>query len=109
LQVAGIYHLKTQGETTWYDSACAILEEAAQFSPEVSWFADATSRRPFITRRLIPISSAEYPTPAPRPAFSVLSYSRLIRTFGFGLPDWRSQLRLVVEPQCIALLQASRL
>ena len=109
LPVSGIYHLTAQGETTWYDFACAILEEAAQFSPEVLWFADATSRRPLITRRVIPISSAEYPTPAPRPAFSVLSNSRLIRTFGIALPDWRSQLRRVFDSQCIASLQAPRL
>jgi dTDP-4-dehydrorhamnose reductase len=109
LAVSGIYHLTAQGETTWYDFACAILEEAAQFSRQASWFAEATSRRALITRRVIPISSAEYPTPAPRPAFSVLSNSRLIRTFGIALPDWRSQLRRVFDSQCIAPLQAPRL
>lgn len=108
LPVSGIYHLTAQGQTTWYGFACAILEEAAQFSPDVLWFADATSRRPLITRRVIPISSAEYPTPAPRPAFSVLSNSRLIRTFGIALPDWRSQLRRVFDSHCVAPLPALR-
>ena len=49
------------------------------------------------------ISSAEYPLPAPRPAFSI---SCLIQTSGFGLADWRSQLRLVYESKCIVPLQA---
>jgi dTDP-4-dehydrorhamnose reductase len=106
LPVAGIYHLTAQGETTWYDFACAILEEAARASREVSWIADATSRRPLITRRVIPICSAEHPTPAPRPAYSVLSNSRLLQTFGIALPDWRSQLRLVFDSQCAARSQA---
>ena len=109
LPVSGIYHLTAQGEGTWYDFACAILEEAAQFSRAASWFAEATSQRPLITRRVIAISSAEYPTPAPRPAFSVLSNSRLTRTFGIALPDWRSQLRRVFDSRCIAPLQAPRL
>jgi len=91
-QVSGIYHLTAGGETTWYDFACAILEEAACISPEIPWFAEATKRRPIIANRILPITTAEYPTPASRPACSVLSNSRLNQTFGFHLPDWRTQL-----------------
>ena len=109
LPVSGIYHLTAQGETTWYDFASAILEEAGQCSREAPWFAEATSRRPLITQRIIPISSAEYPTPAPRPAFSVLSNSRLMQTFGVALPDWRSQLRRVFASNCTVPSPASRL
>lgn len=97
--VSGIYHLSAAGEVTWYDFACAILEEAAHFLPDIFWFDEATSRKPLITKRVIPITTAEYPTPALRPAFSVLSNSRLTRTFGVGLPDWRTQLRLVFGPK----------
>jgi dTDP-4-dehydrorhamnose reductase len=92
-QVGGVYHLTAGGTTTWYDFACAILEEAAQMCPDVPWFAEATRRRPIIARRIVPISTTEYRTAASRPAWSILSTSRLTRTFGFGLPEWRSQLR----------------
>jgi len=96
--VSGIYHLTAAGETSWYDFARAILEQAAHLAPTVEWFAEATRGRPLITRRITPITTAEYPTPAARPAFSVLSNSHLIQTFGIGLPDWRARLRLVFEP-----------
>ena len=99
LRVSGIYHLTAAGETTWYDFARAILEEAFHLSPAVEWFEEATRGRPLITRRIIPITTAEYPTPAARPAFSVLSNSHLIRTFGVELPHWREQLHLMFEPE----------
>ncbi len=91
-EVSGIYHLTAGGETTWYDFACAILEEAAYISPEVPWFAEATKRRPIIASGILPITTAQYRTPASRPTYSVLSNSRLIQTFGYHLPDWRTQL-----------------
>jgi dTDP-4-dehydrorhamnose reductase len=97
--VSGIYHLTAAGETTWYDFARAILEEAPHLSPTVEWFKEATRDRPLITKQIIPITTADYPTPAARPAFSVLSNSRLIRTFGIELPHWRVQLGLVFEPE----------
>jgi dTDP-4-dehydrorhamnose reductase len=97
--VSGIYHLTAAGETTWFDFARAILEEAAHLSPTVEWFEETTRGRPLITRRIIPITTAEYPTRAARPAFSVLSNSHLIQTFGIGLPDWRTQVHLVFEPE----------
>jgi dTDP-4-dehydrorhamnose reductase len=95
--VSGTYHLTAAGATTWYEFARAILDEAAQISPNVPWFAEATQGRPLITKRLIPITTAEYPLPASRPHHSVLSNSRLNQTFGIGLPDWRTQLRHIFE------------
>jgi dTDP-4-dehydrorhamnose reductase len=98
-RVSGIYHLTAAGETSWYDFAGAILEEAAHLSPAVEWFEEATRSRPLITRRIIPITTAEYPTPVARPAFSALSNSHLIRTFGLELPHWRAQLHLMFESE----------
>jgi len=93
--VSGIYHMTAGGETTWYDFTNAILEEAAKTPAATPWFAAATSSLPLITRRVIPITTDEYPTPARRPAYSVLSNARLNRTFSIQLPDWRKQLHSV--------------
>jgi dTDP-4-dehydrorhamnose reductase len=70
---AGLYHLCAQGSTTWYDFACAILAG----NPEV---------------RVVPITTADYPTPARRPAYAVLDARRFARVFGFAMPDWRASL-----------------
>ncbi len=93
--VGGIYHMTAAGETSWYDFANAILEEAAKTPATSPWLAAATSNLPLIVRRVIPITANEYPTPARRPAYSVLSNSRLNRTFSLQLPDWRKQLNSV--------------
>jgi dTDP-4-dehydrorhamnose reductase len=93
--VSGIYHMTAGGETSWYDFAKAILEEAALIPATTPWFAAVTGNLPLITRRVIPISTNEYPTPARRPAYSVLSNARLTRTFSLQLPDWRKQLHSV--------------
>jgi dTDP-4-dehydrorhamnose reductase len=92
----GIYHMTAAGMTNWYDFALAILEEAALVPPDVPWFEAATGGKPLIARRIVPISTQEYPTPARRPQYSVLSNSRLVRDFGIELPHWRSQLRSAV-------------
>jgi dTDP-4-dehydrorhamnose reductase len=96
-KVSGTYHMTAAGETTWYDFTKAILEEAAHASQDLSWFAAATQGRPLLARRIVPITASEYGSHTPRPAYSVLSNSRLTQTFGVALPDWRTQLR-----QCFA-------
>jgi dTDP-4-dehydrorhamnose reductase len=58
----------------------------------VAWFAAATAGRPLAARRIIPIATEQYPTPARRPVYSVLSNARLRQAFGFELPDWKAQL-----------------
>jgi len=88
----GTYHMTAGGQTTWYRFAKAILEVAAKVPKEVAWFSAATRGKPLISRRVLPISTAEYPTPASRPAYSVLSNSRLMEKFGVSLPDWRTGL-----------------
>jgi dTDP-4-dehydrorhamnose reductase len=92
-EMAGMYHMTAAGETNWYEFAKAILGEASRMPHSAPWFAAATGGRPFVARRIIPISTGEYSTPARRPAYSLLSNSRLTRTFGVQLPEWRTQLR----------------
>ena len=89
---SGIYHMTAAGETTWFDFAQAILEQSRTIDAGAPWFASATNRLPLITRQIIPIPATEYPTPASRPAYSVLSNERLARTFSVRLPDWQTQL-----------------
>ncbi len=47
--------------------------------------------------RVLPIGTADYPTPAARPAYSVLDCSALRRDFGIELPDWRAGLATVLD------------
>ncbi|HAT33128.1 MAG TPA: dTDP-4-dehydrorhamnose reductase [Janthinobacterium sp.] len=74
----GLYHLSSQGSTSWFGFTQAILEAAK------------------IDCRLIPIPAAEYPLPAPRPVNSRLSCERLMARF-CELPDWKDALRLCLE------------
>jgi dTDP-4-dehydrorhamnose reductase len=74
----GIYNLSSQGSTSWFGFARAILSE---LMPDVS---------------VKPISSAQYKTAARRPAYSVLDGSKLKATFGVALPHWEEALRQVI-------------
>jgi dTDP-4-dehydrorhamnose reductase len=76
----GLYHATAAGETTWYGFAQAIFNEMAR------------RHRGARVPRLVPITTREYPTPARRPANSVLSNARLLDTFGVSIPDWRRGL-----------------
>jgi dTDP-4-dehydrorhamnose reductase len=91
--VSGTYHMSAGGETTWDGFGAAILEEIRNAAPGAPWIAAATGGRPIIARRVLPITSAEYPQTACRPAYSVLSNLRLTRTFGTTMPHWRTQLQ----------------
>jgi dTDP-4-dehydrorhamnose reductase len=79
-QQSGLYHLSSGGATTWHAFACAIL---------------GNPLRP----RIVPITTAQYPTPARRPAYAVLATAKFERTFGFALPSWQDALaRCLREP-----------
>jgi len=89
----GIYHMTAEGETSWYEFTKAILEEASRETEHLSWVNAATKGMPLLTKQVLPITTAEYPTTAHRPAYSVLSTRRLHDCFGVRLPPWRAQLR----------------
>ncbi len=97
--LGGTYHMTAAGVTTWYDFAEAILQEASATPASSSWLASALGGLPLRAKRVTPITTAEYPTPARRPAYSVLSNSKLAKVFGIELPDWRIQLHRAFADQ----------
>jgi len=92
-EVSGTYHMSAAGQTTWYDFAKAIIEKAKANSHSLEWLAVATQGRKLIAQRIIPVSAEEFGSPTPRPAYSILSNSRLNQTFGVALADWNDQLQ----------------
>lgn len=70
----GIYHYTDDGECSWYDFACHILR---------------TAHPTCIVR---PIPTADYPTPAARPAYSVLDKTRIRQAYGVSIPRWQDSL-----------------
>jgi dTDP-4-dehydrorhamnose reductase len=89
---SGTYHMTAGGSGSWYDFTRAILDEASRVPANTPWLTAATQGRSLVAKRVLPITTDQYPTPARRPAYSVLSNSRLNRTFGIELPDWREQV-----------------
>ena len=83
---SGVYHATAAGETTWFGFAQAIFDECAR-----------QRRLDFTPPRLTPIATHEYPTPARRPANSVLSSEKLQAALGVRIPDWRRGLEDVVS------------
>lgn len=84
-ETAGIYHYTNSGVTSWYDFAVAIFEEAKQLG------------FPLKIQRVVPISTAEYPTPARRPAYSVLNTKKISAILGTHPPHWRQSLRKMLS------------
>jgi dTDP-4-dehydrorhamnose reductase len=94
--VSGTYHMTAGGSTNWSEFAAAIIQHASaatEGKKQPAWLVTALNGASLMTRHIVPITTAEYPTPARRPPYSVLSNERLAETFGFRLPDWRAQLR----------------
>ena len=71
----GIYHYSNEGVTSWYDFATAIFE--------LSHTAVKT----------LPLRTAEYPTKATRPAYSVMDKSKVKKELGVAIPHWRTSLQ----------------
>ena len=78
---SGIYHATASGATTWFGFAGAIFEGRRR-----------ALGGEFRIPTLVPITTAQYPTPARRPKNSVLSNAKLENVFGVRLGDWREGL-----------------
>lgn len=79
----GIFHAASAGSTSWHGFAVALFEEASRYGVAVPEIAA--------------IATADWPTPAKRPANSRLDCAKLERVFGVRLPEWRDGLRRTVE------------
>lgn len=82
---SGTWHLTASGETSWHGFAEAIFEGAVA--------RGLIARSPMVE----PIATADYPTPARRPAYSRLDTDTLQRDFDIELPDWRQGLDRVLD------------
>ena len=80
--IPGIYHFSNEGVISWYDFTKAIHRIAGITSCHVR-----------------PLHTAEYPTPAARPHYSVLDKTKIKQTYGIEVPYWEDSLR-----ECITLL-----
>ena len=78
---SGLFHLVADGETSWHGFASAIVAH----------------RGGLRVKHITPITTADYPTPARRPANSRLATDALRARFGLALPDWRDCLQLCLE------------
>jgi len=71
----GTYHYSNEGVASWYDFAKAIFDESN------------------IKVKVLPINSEAYPTPAKRPAFSVMDKSKIKKALNIEIPYWRDSLK----------------
>ena len=71
----GIYHFTNEGVASWYDFTKAIFELTGKKT------------------KVNPIRTSQYPTPAKRPLYSVLSKEKIKRTYGVDIPYWRDSLQ----------------
>jgi len=83
--LTGIYHFTNSGAISWYDFAVAIFEEAQQIG------------FPLQVKQVVPITTAEYPTAAARPAYSVLSTQKISAVVGNHPSHWRTGLRRMLQ------------
>ncbi len=77
--VPGIYHYSNDGSINWYDFALAIKEISGS------------------NCKVNPIPTSQYPTPAKRPAYSVLDKTKIQQTFGMELKDWKESLKVCLS------------
>lgn len=82
----GVYHATCAGAVSWCGFARAIVERLPRIAQALG--DPPPTRAP----RVLPITTADYPTPAARPANSRLDCCRLERELGIRLPDWESAL-----------------
>ena len=87
-ELSGLYHCVAAGETSWYGYATHVIERARAAGHAIKVAPDA----------ILPIPTADYPTPATRPLNSRLDTRRLRETFDLVLPPWQQGVdRMLAE------------
>ncbi len=76
----GIYNYSNQGETTWYRFAQEVLRVAG-YDPD----------------SIVPVTTAQFPAAAKRPAYTVLDKSKIINSYALVLPRWQDEVKSCVE------------
>ncbi len=80
----GAYHFCGAGRTNWFEFTKAIVEQGRKYET-------------LKVREIHPITTSEYPVPAPRPGNSVLDCGKIARTFGIEPPPWRNSLEQMMR------------
>lgn len=80
--IRGIYNLSAAGKTSWHGFASEIVTQYRSQSPD----------RHLAVQNIIPIPTSEYPTPAQRPANSILDNRKISTDFGVQMPEWHLSL-----------------
>jgi dTDP-4-dehydrorhamnose reductase len=88
----GVYHLAASGRTTWHEYASFVVERAR---------ACPALGQDLKVREIVPITTADDPVPAKRPANSMFDCGKLERAFGLRMPNWQRGVEL-----CVAELAA---
>jgi dTDP-4-dehydrorhamnose reductase len=77
--IPGIYHYSNEGETSWFE------------------FAEEIKKLTGSACNVLPIPSSGFPTQAKRPAYSLLDKSKIRKTYGLYIPDWKTSLALCID------------
>ena len=89
---SGIYHFTNTGETSWHAFSCEIMNEYNALMAYKHWPALKAS-----VENIVAITTADYPTPAARPANSRLNNAKLKQVFDVKLPTWQQGLQQVMQ------------
>jgi dTDP-4-dehydrorhamnose reductase len=77
--IPGIYHYSNEGQTNWFEFAVEIKKLTGSAC------------------NVLPVPSSGYPTPAKRPAYSLMDKSKIKKDYGLNIPDWQTSLAICID------------
>ena len=81
----GIYHYSNGGACSWYEFACEIVKQMRKANDSLK------------VQSISPVTTAEYPLPARRPTYSVLSKDKIVAATGLQTPPWQESLQAYIK------------
>ncbi len=84
-EASGVFHFTNEGVASWYDFASAIIANGRDLG------------LPLKVKKLSPIPSVDFPTPAKRPSYSVLSKLKIRQLLDYPIPHWRASLTEMMQ------------